>query len=93
LATNSLKYGAGAVEDGRLVISWSVERKPQTGRELRFVWDERTGEKAEPPTRRGFGARLIEASVAGELGGSIDRSFHDTGLTITLRFPVEASAV
>jgi two-component sensor histidine kinase len=93
LATNSLKYGAGAVDGGRLVISWSLERNSQAGHELRFVWDERTGEKAEPPTRRGFGARLIEASVVGELGGSIDRDFHESGLTITLRFPVDDSAV
>ncbi|MEX0953666.1 MAG: CHASE domain-containing protein [Rhizobiaceae bacterium] len=93
LATNSLKYGAGAVEGGHVAISWSVTRQPGAARELHFVWDEHTGAPAEPPKRRGFGARLIDASIAGELGGSIDRDFHGKGLTITLRFPVDASAV
>jgi CHASE1-domain containing sensor protein len=89
LATNSLKYGAGAVEGGRLAISWSLIRQPGSGHELRFVWDEHTGATPEPPKRRGFGARLIDASIAGELGGSIDRDFHGEGLTITLRFPMD----
>lgn len=93
LATNSLKYGAGAVEGGRLAISWSVIRQPGAAHELRFVWDEHTGAPPEQPERRGFGARLIDASIIGELGGSIYRDFHGEGLTITLRFPVDPAAV
>lgn len=91
LATNSLKYGAGALKEGRLTISWKIDRSPDRGRELRFIWDEWTGVRCEPPTRRGFGARLIDTSVGIELGGSIDRDFHDNGLTITLRFPIAAT--
>ena len=93
LATNSLKYGAGSVEAGRLTISWQIDSAAGRQRELRFVWDENTGVPAEAPKRRGFGARLIDASIRGEMAGSIDHDFHASGLTITIRFPIGASAI
>jgi two-component sensor histidine kinase len=44
---------------------------------LRLVWAERGGPKVSQPTRRGFGTRLLERSLAQDLGGSARISFDD----------------
>lgn len=82
MATNALKYGMGSGSGGDLVINWQVDR---TG--LTLVWDERTGQALTPPERPGFGSRLIDSCIRVELGGTVDRDFHDGGLTITIRLP------
>jgi two-component sensor histidine kinase len=42
----------------------------QTGR-LVLRWTEKGGPPVEPPTRRGFGARVIEKMVRGQLKGEL----------------------
>jgi len=58
LATNAAKYGALSVPGGRVSISWSQESGM-----LRLTWREAGGPPVSPPTRRGFGSRLLEASL------------------------------
>jgi len=67
LATNAAKYGALSVADGRVAITWSVE----TGEadRLKLRWQETGGPIVQPPTRKGFGSRLIESLLAAELNG------------------------
>ena len=85
LATNSVKYGALASEDGTLHIDCST-----AGGEFRIVWRERGGpEVAQSPERMGFGSRLISTMMA-QLRGSFERSWDREGLTATITFP-EAS--
>ena len=55
LATNSLKYGALSVEDGRIDVTWDC---PGDG--FSIVWRETGGPPVEPPDHRGFGSQLIE---------------------------------
>jgi two-component sensor histidine kinase len=42
----------------------------------------------DPPTRRGFGSRLIERSFAMELGGQARLEFHPDGVSCTVDAPV-----
>lgn len=88
LATNSLKYGAGNDPEGCLAIRWTVSGGGKAGRQLRLVWDERTTTPPTPPEKGGFGSQLIDSCVRIELGGTIDRTYHDKGLTVVLTVPL-----
>jgi CHASE1-domain containing sensor protein len=89
LATNALKYGAGRTE-GKLEISWKVAggKRP----ELKFNWVEtlpvEKGKQSEQQPGRGFGSKLIDASIRGELGGTISRDFRPNGLKIEIVVPL-----
>lgn len=93
LATNALKYGAGSREGGELHIHWGVEPNV-SGDHLRLTWEELTPglslAACEAPPRQGsgFGSRLLDAMVAGELQGTLTRQPHPVGLTIEIRFPL-----
>ena len=64
LATNAVKYGALSTPAGRVEVRWSV-----TEATLALGWRERGGPPVQPPTRRGFGSRLLEKGLVRELGG------------------------
>jgi two-component sensor histidine kinase len=65
LATNALKYGALSNAEGRVVLSWTYDPTRDLARLDR---DRRpAGRSAHPP---GFGSRLIERSLRGELKGA-----------------------
>ena len=88
LATNALKYGAGADPDGRLSIAWEVTGHGRQ-RELVFVWDELAVREEATPQRRGFGGRLMDASIKDELSGALERDFHPEGVRVTIRIPLD----
>jgi two-component sensor histidine kinase len=89
LATNAIKYGALSAEAGTVEIGWSVTDEAGLPR-LHLRWEERGGPPVAAPTRRGFGSRLIERSLAQDLGGSVTLAFHPDGLTCTLEAPIAA---
>jgi two-component sensor histidine kinase len=64
LLTNAAKYGALSSESGRIHLGWKHHDE-----ELCLEWRERGGPPVRPPTRTGFGTRLIEQSLSYELGG------------------------
>jgi two-component sensor histidine kinase len=66
LATNAAKYGALSTSAGRVDISRSL---PVDGR-LSLRWIESGGPTAVPPTRRGFGTRVME-NMIGQLKGKM----------------------
>lgn len=77
LATNAAKYGALSAPEGRLDLAWGAV----AGDRLRLVWTESGGPPpANPPERRGFGFRLIEATVRGQLGGTVAQHWEPEGL-------------
>ncbi|MCJ2024197.1 sensor histidine kinase [Methylobacterium sp. J-067] len=76
LATNAVKYGALRAENGRVAVDWTVE-----GTVLRLSWRESGGPAVVPPTRKGFGTRLIERGLA---GGEVRTTFDAGGLSCVL---------
>lgn len=87
LATNALKYGACAGDDGALSVTWRVTGSGGN-RRLHLVWKE-TGINCNGSGGQGFGTRLIDANIKGELGGSIERRFAAGSLTIELAVPLQ----
>lgn len=87
LATNAVKYGALSNATGIVRVTWSATTAVRDGqdenvseRRLRVRWEERGGPNVEVPTRRGFGSRLIERSLAQDLNGDVQIVFAPTGV-------------
>ena len=83
LATNAAKYGALSVPNGHVRIEWSHEQNGQ----LVLRWTEKGGPPVEPPTRRGFGARVMENMVRGQFKGELKFDWHPQGLACEIVLP------
>nr|WP_319390311.1 CHASE domain-containing protein [uncultured Cohaesibacter sp.] len=92
LATNALKYSDVAKDNTALSVRWSVDLKGRD-RILTLVWQERSQEPVKAPDHKGFGTRLIDANIRGELRGSIERRFEENGLTVEITVPLVAKNV
>lgn len=90
LATNALKYGGVTADNGNLSVLWEISGHGKD-RTLLFSWIENTDKPAVESEKQGFGSRLIEASVKGELGGKVERLYTPTGLTVRLHVPLNKS--
>jgi PAS domain S-box-containing protein len=86
LATNAAKYGALSNEVGQVSIVWSV--LPGAPPTLHVRWEEKAGPTVQPPTRRGFGSRLIERSLARDLDGNVAIEFAPGGVLCTIDAPL-----
>ena len=60
---------------------------------LRFRWDETGGPLVRPPTRTGFGTRLIARSLAHSFGGTAHLAYPPTGAVLTFEAPLDAVTV
>ncbi len=88
LATNATKYGALSAPPGHLSVDWNVESLGNGSSELLLRWREQGGPPVAKPERRGFGMRLIDRSIAHELGGGIEMNHASTGLECLIRIPL-----
>jgi PAS domain S-box-containing protein len=86
LATNALKFGALSDPRGRVRLSWE---ELADRRVLRIRWTEEGGPPTEPPTHRGFGTRVLEATIRDQLGGSVERVWDPDGLRCELLVPLD----
>jgi two-component sensor histidine kinase len=86
LATNAVKHRALSNASGTVALTWRVDRQSTLNRKL--CWTGRGGPPVAPPTRRGFGTRLIERSLAQDLGFGARIEFVPTGLVCTINTPV-----
>jgi len=82
LATNAVKYGALSLPEGHVDLAWEVAA---TG-ELEIRWCETGGPPAHTPKSQGFGSTLI-ATVARQLGGTVDVQWKPTGIRVVTRLP------
>ena len=85
LATNAAKYGALSVPGGHVAIAWSC--LDDGGPRVALDWVERGGPPVEPPSRRGFGTRLIERGLSADLKGRTQIDFHPHGVVARLEAP------
>lgn len=86
LITNAMKYGALSHPEGRVSLVWAINDG-----NLALEWIERGIGDVRPPTRRGFGSRMIAMNVSHELQGTIRMDWHHDGLALNLTFPIEAA--
>jgi len=87
LGTNALKYGALSDASGVVDLTWRVNHH-STPPHLKLRWAEKGGPPVTPPIRRGFGTRLIERSLAQDLGGEATIEFASTGVICTVDAPL-----
>jgi two-component sensor histidine kinase len=92
LYTNSCKYGAHSVPDGKLHIEWNVHHNA-TGRKIRLHWRERGGPPIEAPVKPSLGTHLINAFAAKELKGRVEMNFPREGAEFLIEFPIPEIAV
>jgi PAS domain S-box-containing protein len=93
LTTNAAKYGALSVPGGRVEIHWRPVRAADDRLMLRIDWAEQGGPPVAEPQRRGFGSKLIEGSIAAELGGSARLAFAPEGLRCEIVIPIEVAVI
>jgi PAS domain S-box-containing protein len=87
LATNAAKYGALSSPAGSICVSWAVGRKDGEAR-LTLTWTERGGPAVAPPMRKGFGSRLIERTLKGDIDGAASLDFAPSGLVCRIEAPL-----
>jgi two-component sensor histidine kinase len=81
LATNSMKYGALSEQTGTLDVTSATEAD-----QILLTWLERGGPSVGAPDGpAGFGSQLVNRTVSGQLGGSINYDWSEGGLIVTLR--------
>jgi two-component sensor histidine kinase len=85
LATNAVKYGALSNARGRIQIHWEIV----AGAEPHFAmhWLEKDGPEVVPPTRKGFGNRVIERMAEEAVGGKVEIDYRASGFYWKLTAP------
>ena len=81
LATNSAKYGALSIASGSLDVSCNANDD-----DVVVMWTERGGPPVAAPVKlQGFGSKLVQRSMAAQLGGTIAFDWSEEGVVVTLR--------
>jgi PAS domain S-box-containing protein len=84
LATNAMKYGALATQQGKVEIDTR-----RHGDDVIMSWVETGGPHVDgPPERSGFGTQLSEIGITSQLGGQIRRFWNASGLKVVMTMPV-----
>jgi len=86
LGANALKYGALSNSTGGVEVSSAIDEKDQR---FRLKWTEIGGPTVQPPTRHGFGTRLIDR-LADQLQGRAQLKYEPAGLVYELDIPLQA---
>jgi two-component sensor histidine kinase len=82
LSTNAAKYGALSISAGRVSLRWAIDAATDS---FFLWWEEKDGPPVCAPRDRGFGSRLLECAIPGQLGGEGHLSFPTSGVRYTLR--------
>ena len=83
LGANAAKYGALSGSSGRVTVSCS---HAETG--LRLTWQERGGPPVTPPSRTGFGTRLLRAILENDLHGHLELEYPPEGFRCEMLLPL-----
>ncbi|TDR87296.1 sensor histidine kinase [Enterovirga rhinocerotis] len=85
LATNAAKYGALANGAGTVSIDWTVDETDRPPR-VRVAWTEQDGPPVSPPTRQGFGTRLLERVLTAQMHAEVGIDYDPAGLRVQVSF-------
>jgi PAS domain S-box-containing protein len=87
LTTNAAKYGALSNRTGRVAVTWSLEPGGAAGI-LRFHWRESGGPPVKPPSRQGFGSRLLQRVLITQVQAEVETDYDPGGFSLTMRAPI-----
>ena len=83
LATNAAKYGALALDQGKVLVSWE-----RLGDTLILQWQEHDGPPiSAKPEHHGFGTKLADHTITRQLSGIFALQWHAQGLVAELELP------
>lgn len=87
LTSNSVKHGSLSAEHGSVSVGWGVDNEsaPAT---LHLEWVERGGPPVEAPSRQGYGARVLERVLGGQVGATVAADYDPKGLEVTIEIPL-----
>lgn len=87
LTTNAAKYGALSVPQGRVEVTWRT-RGEIGHKRLALARVELNGPPVTPPTRKGFGSKMIREALARETNADIRVDYLPEGLRFTLSLSI-----
>jgi two-component sensor histidine kinase len=87
LCTNAAKYGALSAPGGRIEITGKID---EAENQFCLRWKERGGPPVPPPTRKGFGTRLIQQSFVHQFHGAVRLTFDPSGVACEIDVPLAA---
>ncbi|WP_373325082.1 PAS domain-containing protein [Methylobacterium organophilum] len=87
LTTNAVKYGALSTPAGRVAVRWSLAEGGPAGT-LLFEWSESGGPKVAPPSRQGFGSRLLQRVLTAQVQAEIETTYEPQGFRLSMRAPL-----
>ncbi|MDQ1184287.1 sensor histidine kinase [Agrobacterium larrymoorei] len=87
LSTNSIKYGALSVKEGRVRLHWALD--PSDHDMVKMEWIENGGPPASQPSRRGFGSTIIKRHAESAFSATVSTDYAETGFTWTMTAPVK----
>ena len=85
LVTNALKYCALSSEQGQVRVDYTLDGPGETG-PFRLRWREVGGPPVTPPTRQGFGSKMIGLVLQAELGAEVRSEFAPEGFRFEVAF-------
>ncbi|MDB5595600.1 MAG: domain S-box protein [Hyphomicrobiales bacterium] len=86
LSTNAAKYGALSNENGAVHLTWTHDEHAEEP-VLRMSWQETGGPAVSPPSREGFGHKVLKRIAAHALEGKVTLDFAPGGLIWGLEIP------
>lgn len=89
LTTNAAKYGALSVYGGKVAVVWSV-MIDATRRTLTFDWTESGGPPIIEPARKGFGTRLLDFVLPGQVQAKTRIEYAPEGIRVHCAVPLPA---
>ncbi|MBT9369098.1 cache domain-containing protein [Rhizobium sp. CSW-27] len=89
LATNSVKYGALSVPEGRVDLGWSAVAGSEGEEEalLTIRWEERGGPPVSQPVATGFGTTIIRRHAAASFSAQVEVEYASEGFRWQLTGP------
>jgi two-component sensor histidine kinase len=88
LMTNSSKHGALLTREGKATVEWEIKNS-DSGRLFCFRWQEHDHGIIKPPTRQGFGTKLLTRLVPGDLSGRATLNYESGWFRYELEAPIE----
>ncbi|HET7910707.1 MAG TPA: HWE histidine kinase domain-containing protein [Pseudolabrys sp.] len=89
LTTNAAKHGALSVYGGKVTVTWSITIDA-TRRTLVFDWIEDGGPPVTEPAREGFGSRLLDFVLPGQIQARTRIEYAQQGVRVHCSVPLPA---